>query len=451
MRELPRVITSETELDDVLTEPTDAAVRSLAEVGGDLLILGVGGKMGPTLAWLARRAVESGGVYQRVIGVSRFSDPLVERRLRAAGVETIGCDLLEEGALDRLPDAPNVILIAGRKFGSTGTEDLTWAMNTYLPARVARRYRGSRLGVFSTGNLYALTPVTLGGASEEHPGEPIGEYAQSCLGRERMIEYFSRRDGTPAAIIRLNYAIDVRYGILLDVATCVARGEPIDLTVGNVYLIWQGDANCAVLRSLALCATPPVVLNLTGPETVSVGWLATRIATLLGREPIFQGSEASTALLSNAARAHALFGYPRVPLETMLRWTVEWVRQNGRNLGKPTHFEVRDGRFSEAKLAKSPEWQIGTSPFSVDRPLEENIVAGPRIAVFRSSEFKKISGARKSFQECSNARIATTARTGFDSESMTRAQILGSLHRPIRAASASSAGIVRKNCRTRKM
>lgn len=345
MRDLPDVIPSETELDELLTEPPDAVVRTLTDLGGDLLILGVGGKMGPTLARLARRAVGQAGNQQRVIGVSRFSDALVERRLREAGVETIGADLLEDGSLDHLPDAPNVIFMAGRKFGSTGAEDLTWAMNTYLPARVAQRYRGSRLVVFSTGNVYPLVPITSGGADEDHPVGPVGEYAQSCLGRERMIVYFSRRNRTPAAIVRLNYAIDLRYGILLDVVNHVARREPVDLTMGNVNLIWQGDANAAILRSLAICATPPIVLNLTGPETVSIRWIATRAGALLGREPIFVGQESETALLSNAARAHALFGYPRVPLETMLRWVVAWVRLNGRTLNKPTHFETRDGRF----------------------------------------------------------------------------------------------------------
>jgi len=342
---LPEIIATEAELDDLLTEPSDEVVQALGDVGGDLLVLGVGGKMGPTLAHLARRAIDRAGRPSRVIGVSRFSEPVAERQLREAGIETIACDLLEDGALDRLPDAPNVIFMAGRKFGSQGAEDLTWAMNAYLPAQVARRYRRSRLVAFSTGNVYPLVSVTSGGATEALPVGPVGEYAQSCLGRERMIEYFSRRNETPAAIIRLNYAIDLRYGILLDVARHVWSSEPVDLTMGNVNVIWQGDANRAILRSLSMCATPPLVLNLTGPETVSVRQLATRFGDVFGRTPVFVGEEESTALLSNAARAHHLFGYPRVPLDTMIRWVAHWVMQGGRALGKPTHFESRDGKF----------------------------------------------------------------------------------------------------------
>lgn len=345
MPELPEIITTEAELDDLLTTPTEPVVRTLAALEGDLLILGVGGKMGPTLARLARRAIELGGGRQRVIGVSRFSDAAIERQLRDVGIETLSVDLLAAGALDHLPDAPNVILMAGRKFGSTGAEDLTWAMNTLLPALVAERYRSARLVAFSTGNVYPLVPVTSGGATEDQPVGPIGEYAQSCLGRERVLTYVSRQLGTPLAIVRLNYAIDLRYGILLDVARRVWRGEAIDVTMGNVNVIWQGDANCAVLRALALVASPPRIINLTGPETVSVRWLATRFGELLDRMPWIVGEEAATALLSNAAQAHHLFGYPRVPLETMIRWVAHWVRQDGRTFEKPTHFETRDGRF----------------------------------------------------------------------------------------------------------
>lgn len=345
MSPLPEIVETEAQLDDLLTEPTDEIVQTLAKVGGDLLILGVGGKMGPTLARLARRAIKHGGLPGRVIGVSRFSEKAAERQLREVGVETISCDLLEDGALDRLPDAPNVVFMAGRKFGSTGAEDLTWAMNTYLPGQVAHRYRASRLVVFSTGNVYPLVSVTSGGATETHPVGPIGEYAQSCLGRERMIEYVSRRHGTLATIVRLNYAIDLRYGILYDVASRVWRSEPVEVTMGNVNVIWQGDANRAVLRSFGICASPPRLLNLTGPETVSIRQLATRFGELLERTPTFVGEEAATGLLSNAGQSNALFGYPRVSLDTMIRWVAHWVMQGGRALGKPTHFETRDGKF----------------------------------------------------------------------------------------------------------
>ena len=345
MASLPEVIANEEQLDDLLTEPTDDLVQSLGEIGGGVVVLGVGGKMGPTLARQARRALDQGGSNAPVIGVSRFTDAAAERQLQVAGVETISCDLLEDGALDRLPDAPNVIFMAGRKFGSTGAEHLTWAMNTYLPAQVAQRYRHSRIVVFSTGNVYPLVPVTSGGATEETPVGPIGEYAQSCLGRERIFAYFSDLYGTKVSIIRLNYAIDLRYGILLDIASRVWRGESIDLTMGNVNVIWQGDANRAILRALSVATSPPRVLNLTGPETVSVRYLATRFGQLLERTPTFVGEEAPTALLSNASRAHGLFGYPRVPLESMLRWVAHWVIDGGRALGKPTHFEARDGKF----------------------------------------------------------------------------------------------------------
>ena len=346
MTSLPELIESEEQLDDLLTEPTPEAARALAESDGDLLILGVAGKMGPTLARLARRAIEGAGPRKRVIGVARFSEPAVERQLQAAGVETIRADLLAEGALASLPDAANVVFMAGRKFGSSGAESLTWAMNAYLPGEVARRYRGSRIVVFSTGNVYPLMPVGSGGATEDQPVDPVGEYAQSCLGRERVFEHFSLSHGTPVTIVRLNYAIDLRYGVLLDVATRVWSGQPVDVTMGHANVIWQGDANLAVLRSIGLAARPPRVLNLTGPETVSIRQLALRFADLFGRpEPTLTGVESPTALLSNAARAHALFGYPRVPLERMVRWVAHWVTREGRTLGKPTHFEARDGRF----------------------------------------------------------------------------------------------------------
>lgn len=345
MRVLPEFIASEEELNDVLTQPRDEVVEALGAAEGDLLILGVGGKMGPTLAKLARRALDRGARAARVIGVSRFSEPAVEQKLRADGVETIAGDLLDPAFLERLPDAPNVIFMAGRKFGSTGAEELTWAMNTYLPGQVAQRFRASRLVVFSTGNVYPLLPVTSSGATEHGPLGPVGEYAQSCLGRERIVTYFSQRHGTPGAIIRLNYAIDLRYGILHDIATKVWQGQPVDVTMGNVNVIWQGDANQIVLRSLRFCASPPCVLNVTGPETVSVRYLAERFGELLDRPVTIQGEEATSALLSNAGRAHALFGYPGVPLETMIRWVAQWVREGGSTFGKPTHFEARDGRF----------------------------------------------------------------------------------------------------------
>ena len=339
------MITTETQLESYLSEPTDEVIASIAALEGDILILGVGGKMGPTLAKQAKRAIDLAGITKKVIGVSRFSTLGVQTDLQGAGIETIAVDLLSEDCLQNLPNTQNVILMAGRKFGSTDNESLTWAMNSYMPGRVADTFRDSRLVVFSTGNVYPLTPVSHGGATECLPPAPIGEYAQSCLSRERICAYFSSQFGTPMAILRLNYAIDLRYGILLDIAERVYTEQPIPLEMGNVNVIWQGDANAVALRAFAHCQSPPLILNVTGPETVSVRYLALRFGALFNKRLRFEGEEAKTALLSNAARCHRLFGYPRVSLEQMIEWIAEWVRIGGTTFRKPTHFEVRDGKF----------------------------------------------------------------------------------------------------------
>jgi nucleoside-diphosphate-sugar epimerase len=338
-------IETEAQLNERLSRPVPGLIEDLARLPGDIVILGVGGKMGPTLARMARRAANEAGGRRRVIGVSRFSEPGVREELEAAGVETIVCDLLDRAAVARLPDAPNVIFMAGRKFGSTGDEARTWVMNAYVPALVAERYRDARIVVFSSGNVYPLVPVTSGGATEECPPAPIGEYAQSVLARERVFEHFSRVHGTPVVLLRLNYAIDLRYGVLLDIAQRVAARMPIDLTMGHVNVIWQGDANAIALRALTLCESPPKVLNVTGPETISVRWLASEFGARLGIQPILEGHEAETALLSNAARCFRYFGYPTVPLAQMIDWVAHWVRIGGPTLGKPTHFEQREGKF----------------------------------------------------------------------------------------------------------
>ena len=339
------MITTETQLESYLSEPTDEVIASIAALERDILILGVGGKMGPTLAKQAKRAIDLAGITKKVIGVSRFSTLGVQTDLQGAGIETIAADLLSEDCLQNLPNTQNVILMAGRKFGSTDNESLTWAMNSYMPGRVADTFRDSRLVVFSTGNVYPLTPVSHGGATECLTPAPIGEYAQSCLSRERICAYFSSQFGTPMAILRLNYAIDLRYGILLDIAESVYTEQPIPLEMGNVNVIWQGDANSVVLRAFAYCQSPPLILNVTGPETVSVRYLASRFGALFNKRLRFEGEEAKTALLSNASRCHRLFGYPRVSLEQMIEWIAEWVRIGGTTLRKPTHFEVRDGKF----------------------------------------------------------------------------------------------------------
>ena len=339
------LIKTETQLESYLSEPTDEVIAAIAALEGDILILGAGGKMGPTLAKQAKRAIARAGITKNVIGVSRFSTPGVQENLQKTGIKTIAADLLSENSLQNLPDTQNVILMAGRKFGSTHNESLTWAMNSYMPGRVAKKFRNSRLVVFSTGNVYPLTPVSHGGATENSPVAPIGEYAQSCLSRERICTYFSSQFGTPMIILRLNYAIDLRYGILLDIAEKVYAEEPIHLEMGSVNVIWQGDANAIALRAFAHCQSPPLVLNVTGPETISVRYLASCFGALFKKSPRFESEESATALLSNASRCHQLFGYPRVSLGQMIEWVAEWVQVDGTTLRKPTYFEVRDGKF----------------------------------------------------------------------------------------------------------
>ncbi|MGH7143289.1 MAG: NAD-dependent epimerase/dehydratase family protein [Planctomycetota bacterium] len=342
---LPAHVESEEQLEELLTRPTPELIAFMKKLDGDIILLGVGGKMGPTLAKLARRSMDEAGIKRKVIGISRFSEKELKRELNDAGIETIACDLLDEASWKNLPDAPNVIYMAGRKFGSTGEESMTWAMNTYLPALVAKRYNKSRIAAFSTGNVYPLTPVSLGGSRETDVPNPVGEYAMSCLGRERIFEHFSRTQKTPVVMIRLNYACDLRYGILLEVAQKVHAGKPVEVTMGHVNLLWQGDANAVTLRALDLAASPSAKLNLTGPETVSIRMLAVRFGELFNRAPVLTGVEAPTALLNNATQCHALFGYPRVSLEQMIRATAQWVSGGLPTLNKPTHYEARDGKF----------------------------------------------------------------------------------------------------------
>jgi nucleoside-diphosphate-sugar epimerase len=342
---LPPAIRDVDHLENLLSEPSPAAIDAMRRITGDLVILGVAGKMGPTLARMARRAMDAAGVTYRVIGVSRFSSPGQQRALEAHGVETARCDLLDEAALAGLPDAAQVIFMAGRKFGSTGDEPLTWAMNTHLPSLVCRRYRGSRIVVFSTGNVYGLTPHGHSGSREEDVVAPVGEYAMSCLGRERMFEYFSREYGFPATILRLNYAAEMRYGVLADLAGRVARRETIDLTMGYFNVIWQADANAMALVALAHATTPPAVINVAGPEELSVRSVCEELARRLDIDVSFTGCEADDALLSNGSRGRELLGSPRVDAARLLAWTADWIRRGGQSLAKPTHFESRAGQF----------------------------------------------------------------------------------------------------------
>ena len=336
---------NEEELDLLLSEPAPAALAALEKLDSDLVILGVSGKMGPTLARMAARALDQLNSPHRVVGVARFSQPHTRDKLEAWGVQTLACDLLDRAQTASLPDSGAVIFMTGQKFGTTGNQHMTWAINTYLPALVCERYLDARIVAFSTGNVYPLVPVVAGGPLESDPPAPVGEYAMSCLGRERIFDYFSRTNGLRCAIVRLNYAIEMRYGVLLDIARKVNADQPVALDMGAANVIWQGDANAQALALLDHCAAPPFVLNVTGPETVSVRRVAEILGTLLDREPRFSGEEAPTALLNNAAKAAQIFGYPRVSLQQMLQWIAAWVQSDGATLDKPTHFETRDGNF----------------------------------------------------------------------------------------------------------
>jgi nucleoside-diphosphate-sugar epimerase len=338
---LPDRIADIAALDDLLCRPSQALIDDLVRVDGDIMILGVAGKMGPTLAGLAKAASPK----RRIIGVARFSDGAVKAWLEARGIETINCDLLDEAAIERLPKSPNVIFMAGRKFGAEGDLALTWAMNAHVPALVAQAFTQSRIVAFSTGCVYPFVPVTGTGASEDTPPDPPGEYAQSCVGRERMFEYFSRKFSTPGRLFRLNYAIDMRYGVLHDIASKILQGQPIDVSLGHVNFIWQGDAASQALRCLAHCDTPTSPINVSGHELLAVRDLAGRLARLLGREPILVGSEQPTAWLTDTSLATKLFGLPVVDTDRLIAWTADWVARSMPNLGKPTKYEVRDGRY----------------------------------------------------------------------------------------------------------
>ena len=345
MTELPDQIFDEAQLDELLSCPPAPLVEAMRGVAGDIAVLGVGGKMGPSLARMALRALRAAGSDADVIGVARFTEPKLQSRLEQWGVRTFRADLLEPDQLASLPDAPNVVFLAGMKFGSTGNQAATWAVNALLPGWVAHRYRHSRIVALSTGNVYGLTPVARGGSRESDPLQPVGEYAMSCVGRERMFEYFSRTHGTPVSLIRLNYAIEPRYGVLVDIAQRIVSGDPIDLTMGYVNCIWQGDANAMALRALAHTASPPAVFNVTGADVLSVRQIAQSLAEKLSRPLHVLGSESADALLSNAAATHQQLGSPQVALDQMLDWIADWIERGGPTHGKPTKFENREGAF----------------------------------------------------------------------------------------------------------
>ncbi|MCG6205536.1 NAD(P)-dependent oxidoreductase [Rhodopseudomonas sp. HC1] len=338
---LPKTIPDIAALDDLLCRPTQALIDDLAKVDGDLMVLGVAGKMGPTLAGLAKAASPN----RRVIGVARFSDPDSKAALEARGVETIACDLLDEAEIAKLPKSPNVVFMAGRKFGAEGDLALTWAMNSHVPALIAQAFRQSRIVAFSTGCVYPFVPVDSGGSTESMPPNPPGEYAQSCVGRERMFEYFSDKYQTPGRLFRLNYAIDMRYGVLYDIASKVWQGKPIDVGIGHVNFLWQGDASAQALRCLAHCTTPTTPINVSGHETLLVRDLAAKFGKLFGRDPVIVGEEQPTAWLTDTSLAVKLFGHAVVDTDQLVAWTADWVAREMPNIGKPTKYEVRDGRY----------------------------------------------------------------------------------------------------------
>ena len=333
------------DIDRALSEPPPDIVALFSRLKGDLLILGVGGKMGPTLALMARSACEQAGVEKRIIGVARFSDPAVQSRLREAGIETIRADLLDRESLDAIPDVPNVVYMAGMKFGSTGNEGMTWAMNCYLPGMVCERFARSRMIAFSTGNVYGLCPVARGGSMESDPLNPVGDYAMSCLGRERMFQHFSESLGIPVVIIRLNYAVELRYGVLVDLAQKVWNRNPVDVGMGYFNAIWQPDSIAMILKAIEHASSPAEMLNVTGPDVLRVRDVCEQFGALMNRDVRFVGEENPDALLNDSSKAFDLVGPPSCDAEQMIETVGHWVLRSGLTLERPTHFESRDGSF----------------------------------------------------------------------------------------------------------
>lgn len=338
---LPERIETEDQLEDLLATPNQAVVDDLAKLDGDIMILGVAGKVGPGIARMARQAAPDKKIY----GVARFSDATVKAQLEAAGVECLTCDLLDQAKLSQLPKVPNIIFMAGKKFGTTEDPPFAWAMNSYVPGLVANAFPASRIVAFSTLCTLPFAPVAEGGWDESVAPTPLGEYANSCAGRERVLQYFSAQHGTPGRLFRLNYAIDLRYGVLFDVASWVRSGTPIDIRTTHANVIWQGDVNALALRTLLHCTTPSTPLNIGGPEPTSIYWLAHEFAKRFDREPVFSGEPQPECWVNSTAECQRLFGYPVITLPVMIDWVADWISRGMRQLDKPTGYQVRDGRF----------------------------------------------------------------------------------------------------------
>lgn len=351
MNHLPAAPQSTDELEALLSEPYAALGESLAALDGDIMFLGVGGKMGPTMARMARRALDAVGSRRRVIGVSRFGSGELQAKLNSWGIETIPCDLLDEVAVAELPAAPLVVSMSGFKFGATQNPSYSWAMNCYLPAVICRRFRDSRIVAFSTGNVYGRVPIVdregdlNHGSCESDHLQADGEYAMTAIGRERMYEHFSRTLSIPLVLLRLNYATELRYGVLVDLAQDIAAGRPVDVSMSRVNVIWLADANRLALRAFAHCSSPPRVINLAGEEVLSLRETGEKLAQLMQRDVTFQGTEGTIALLNDGRAGHQLLGEPQVSAAQMLEWTANWVARGGESLGKPTHFQTTNGKF----------------------------------------------------------------------------------------------------------
>lgn len=338
-------IKNEEQLEEYLSRPTEETIEVFRKLDGDIIFLGIAGKIGPSLAGMAKRACDEAGVSKRIIGASRFGNAEEKRQIENLGIETIQGDLLDSNFISGLPKVKNVFFLAGMKFGSLENLSLTWAVNSFVPAMVAEHYKESRIVAFSTGCVYPLVTINSGGSLETDTPEPVGEYAQSCLGRERMFEFGSTKYKTPVVLIRLNYAVELRYGVLVDIAWKVKNNLPVDLSMGYFNAIWQGDANNYVLRSILQTESPAKILNITGVETISVREVAQKFGKLFNTKVNFVGNEAETALLSNSNKVFSMYGKPKVTTDEIIKWTAEWLKEEKKLLGKPTHFEVRDGKY----------------------------------------------------------------------------------------------------------